>query len=253
MKLKILFLTVFLFSNFFISAQQMELFVKKGNVSILDKKYSSGEVITLKPGAILITQSETICLLKKDGNIAEIKAKKSYNYKELLKLVSISKSYTSAFIDVATNQQIATKKSGGISTRGNGNDPWEYFPKDSVFILTDSLTISAGYFPLKLLSDIKLQEINSDKIIFFTKNHLNHTLKTPLPGTYTWKYEAEVESEKGNASNIFFVPTAERKHQMLSEFKFYEASLIEFSYETRDLLLQEYRELHKIYPENPKL
>ena len=243
-----LFLTICFSVIFhFFNAQQLQLFIKKGEARLSGIKYSSGHVLTIKSEDKLNVESGTVCILKRKDKIAEIKDAKMYSYKELLKLVSVSKSYTKAFISVATNQQVSLKKSAGITTRGFDENPWDYSPKDSVIILSDSLIIKAGCSPLKLLSDINLYQINSSTSFVLSKDELIHKIKTPSPGIYMWKYSAELKLDKGNASNVFIVPDILRKQQLLSDYKIYEASLIDFSEEIRQLLLEEYCELQKIY------
>jgi hypothetical protein len=242
--IRIFILTYFLLPNLNF-AQELELFIKKGFVTVSDSKISSGQVLVLKKTDELNTNPGSVCLLKQGGKIVELTSGKKYFYKDLLKMLTKSTSFSNSFIKMATNQQPALKKSAGITTRNF--DPKIYEPNDDLFILTDTLLLSVGSFPLKLLDDITLVHNESKLEIKLSKNQLSHRIRLTEMGTYTWSYTVLLGSEKNIFENYFIVPSSEIKMKMLNELVIFNSNLTSFSDSVKELLLQEYAELNMIY------
>ncbi len=229
-----------------LSAQNLSLYVKKGNTHVDQLEYKTGAVIIVKPNATAQIEVGSMVILKGDNMIAEVKPGK-YNYIELKKLLPKKRTFTESFINTATNQQISAKRSAGVVTRGDNDDPWAYSPADSLFVLSDSLTLKTGNNPLKLMTPIKIYAEFGKDTIYLSADKLTYKFKSPPEGKYFWEYSAKLGSETKQYKNWFTVPGDEQKKQKLEAYHEYERGLKDFSAEMRSLLLKEFLEVNNIY------
>jgi hypothetical protein len=231
-----------------ITAQELSLYLKKGNALVGQREYKAGAVVLIKPTELTLVETGSLVMLKGDNMIAEVKPGK-YNYKELRKLLPTKRTFTESFINTATNQQVATKRSAGVVTRGNNDDPWAYSPTDSLYILSDSLSLKAGNEPLRLLSEIKLYALIGNDTLYLSANKLVHKLKTPSAGRYCWVYEAKYGTTRRTYKNYLVVPSETEKHQRLNAYIEFKNGLDGFSVEMQNLLRLDYIQENKIYIE----
>jgi hypothetical protein len=231
-----------------ISAQELSLYVKKGNALVGQSKYKDGAIVMLKPNETAQVETGSLVILKGENMIAEVKPGK-YNYKELKKLLPAKRTFTESFINAATNQHITIKRSAGVVTRGNNDDPWAYSPADSLYILSDSLRLKAGNEPLRLLSEIKLFALAGNDTLYLSANKLVHQLKTPPTGQYCWVYEAKYGTTRRPYKNYFVVPSTNQKQQKLNAFIEFKNGLDGFSVEMQELLREEYMLENNLYIE----
>jgi hypothetical protein len=229
-----------------ISAQELSLYIKKGNALVGQMEYKAGAVVLIKPNELTLVETGSLVILKGDNMIAEVKPGK-YKHSELKKLLTAKRTFTESFINTATNQQISTKRSAGVVTRGDNDDPWAYSPADSLFILSDSLILKTGKNPLKLMTPIKIYAEFGKDTIYLSSDKLNHKFKTPPEGKYCWEYKAKLGSVTKLYKNWFTVPSDEPKKQKLVAYHEYERNLKDFSAEMRSLLLEEFLEVNNIY------
>jgi hypothetical protein len=231
-----------------ISAQELSLYIKKGNALVGQMEYKAGAVVLIKPNELTLVETGSLVILKGDNMIAEVKPGK-YKHSELKKLLTAKRTFTESFIKAATKQQVTSKRSAGVVSRGNNDDPWEYSPSDSLYILSDSLSLKAGNEPLRLISEVKLYALSSTDTLYLSANKLDHKLKTPSAGKYCWVYEAKYGTTRRPYKNYFVVPSETEKHQKLNAYIEFKNGLDGFSPEMQVLLLQDYMQEQKIYLE----
>jgi hypothetical protein len=231
-----------------IYAQELSLYVKKGNAFVGQMEYKAGAVVLIKPNELTLVETGSLVILKGDNMIVEVKPGK-YKHSELKKLLTAKRTFTESFIKAATNQQVTSKRSAGVVTRGNNDDPWEYSPSDSLYILSDSLSLKAGNEPLRLFSEIKLYELTGTDTLYLSANKLVHKLKTPAAGKYCWVYEAKYGTTPRTYKNYFVVPSETEKHQKLNAYIEFKNGLDWFSPEMQNLLRLDYIQENKIYIE----
>ena len=245
-KTLLLLLLSYCFSAKFVSAQDLSLYVKKGKALVEGKEFKAGEIRKVNSNESVQIETGSLVIIRGNNTITEVKAGK-YSYKNLEKLLPRKESFTESFINIATNQQIATKRSAGVVTRGDNDDPWAFSPADSLLILSDSLTLITGSNPLKLMTQIKIYAEFGKDTIYLSADKLTHKFKTPPEGKYCWEYKAKLGSETKQYKNWFTVPGDEQKKQQLVAYHEYERGLKDFSAEMRSLLLEEFLEANSIY------
>ena len=237
----------FYFLSLMASAQPIQVFVKKGSIELGNKMYNSGAIAQMDAGQTLDINPGALCLMKMGSRLVELQAGKTYSYEQVKSQLKPSTGFGEAFVQTITQQQVVQKRTPGITTRGNEADPWEYTPKDSVCILSDSLTIKAGNPPLRLREGIRLMGAHNNIDTVFDANLLHFTIQTPREGTYVWSYQGVLENKKGTGRNVFFVPPPQQKKMLLEDYLAFKKSLGSFSEEMQKFLLKEYQEVQRIY------
>lgn len=227
-------------------AQPVDVFVKKGDVSVSGRVVPSGQTAQVGAGDQLRVLAESVALVRWKTSIAEVQAGKTYTYERLLGLFRGGKSFSKAFLEVVTNQQYVVTKSSGVTMRSDPSDMWAYSPADSFRVLGDSLVLSAGNDGMRLLTDIRLYRKGGIDTIHLPADRLRHVLTCPPPGTYGWTYMVEGGGRRGEADNMFLVPDAAEKSALLAAYRAHRDSLAGFSGELRGLLLEEYCRMHRI-------
>lgn len=228
-------------------AQPIQVFVKKGSIELGTKMYNSGDIAQIDGGQTLDINSGALCLVKMGSRLVELQPGKTYSYEQVKSQLKPSTRFGEAFVQTISQQHVIQKRAPGITTRGNEEDPWEFTPKDSVSILSDSLTFKAGNPPLRLKEGIRLTNAHNYVDTVFDVNLLHITTQTPLEGTYVWSYQGVLENKKGIANNVFFVPPPEQKKKLMDDYLAFKKSLGGFSEAMKDVLLKEYQEVQRIY------
>lgn len=240
-------LLTMIFSSTNLYSQELAIYVKKGSVVISDKTIYTGSISKIKSTDVIEVNKLSLVILKKANQIVELKSEKKYNYNNLIGLFSKKKSFSKVFSDVVFSPQMKSKSSAGITTRGTSEDPFNYFPDDSLSVLGDSINIIAGFNQSKLLSNIRLYGTGINDTIVLSKEFLKHKIQTPSAGTYYWEYEITHKSVTAKAKNVFIVPDKTKKLQLLQDLNEFINQLKGFSKEMQDLLLEEYYILNKIF------
>ncbi len=243
---KYISLVFFAFCSHFVFTQTIDLFVKKGDVFVSSKKVKVGEVIKLKTSDVLELGTNARVIIKGNATMAEVPAGLKYSYKKLKNILAKKTTYSKAFVEVVTNQQVTLKKSAGVTTRGGDFDPWEYFPSDSSIILVDSLELSFGSENLRLLTNILIYQKGKTDTLVLTKNSLHNKITGLSPGLYIWEYTAKYTDTSRKYQNFFIIPSDLDRKKHLDEYFEFQKSLEDFSPDMRDLLMNEYLELKKI-------
>lgn len=219
---------------------QVQLFVKKGSLTIGQTTYQAGAVISLKSTDKVLTSDKTKAIAKKQAQLIELEKNKTYTYKQLEKKLDGKSNFTQAFINAATSQQVAQKSNAGATHRGVGDDPMAFYPLDSVHVLSDSILLELSP-NLYLKSDIKVYRQGGTDTLRFSRENYTFWIKDLTPGTYFWEYKTKV----GTFKNLFYVPQAEAKLEYSQQISEYESQLADFSEDMRALLLEEFLVLNR--------
>jgi hypothetical protein len=83
---------------------QVQLFVKKGSLTIGQTTYQAGAVISLKSTDKVLTSEKTKAIAKKQAQLIELEKDKTYTYKQLEKKLDGKSNFTQAFINAATSK-----------------------------------------------------------------------------------------------------------------------------------------------------
>jgi len=242
MKNLLFFIAVFACVNMTFS--QVQLFVKKGSLTIGQTTYQAGAVVSLKSTDKVLTSDKTKAIAKKQAQLMELEKNKTYTYKQLEKKLDGKSNFTQAFINAATSQQVAQKSNAGATHRGVGDDPMDFYPLDSVQVLSDSILLELSP-NLKLITDIKLYRENGTDTLILSRENYTFWLKNLKPGTYFWEYRAKIGVKPYSFINIFFVPQPEAILEYSQQISEYESQLVVFSEDMRALLLEEFLLLNR--------
>ena len=237
MKNLLVFIAVFACVNMTFS--QVQLFVKKGSLTIGQTTYQAGAVISLKSTDKVLTSDKTKAIAKKQAQLMELEKNKTYTYKQLEKKLDGKSNFTQAFINAATSQQVAQKSNAGATHRGVGDDPMSFYPLDSVQVLSDSILLELSP-NLNLKSDITLYRLGGTDTLRFSRENYAFWIKDLTPGTYFWEYKAKVGTNNYTFKNLFYVPQAEAKLEYSQQISEYQSQLVVFSEDMRALLLEEF-------------
>ena len=242
MKNLLVFIAVFACVN--ITFSQVQLFVKKGSLTIGQTTYQAGAVVSLKSTDKVLTSDKTKAIAKKQAQLMELEKNKTYTYKQLEKKLDGKSNFTQAFINVATSQQVAQKSNAGATHRGVGDDPMDFYPLDSVQVLSDSILLELSP-NLNLKSDITLYRLGGTDTLRFSRENYAFWIKDLTPGTYFWEYKAKIGTENYTFKNLFYVPQAEAKLEYSQQISEYQSQLAVFSEDMRALLLEEFLLLNR--------
>lgn len=223
---------------------QVQLFVKKGSLTIGQTTYQAGAVISLKSTDKVLTSEKTKAIAKKQAQLIELEKNKTYTYKQLEKKLDGKSNFTQAFINAATSQQVAQKSNAGATHRGVGDDPMSFYPLDSVQVLSDSILLELSP-NLNLKSDITLYQLGGTDTLRFSRENYAFWIKDLTPGTYFWEYKAKIGTKPCTFKNLFYVPQAEAKLEYSQQISDYESQLAVFSEDMRALLLEEFLLLNR--------
>lgn len=218
---------------------QVQLFVKKGSLTIGQTTYQAGAVVSLKSTDKVLTSDKTKAIAKKQAQLMELEKNKTYTYKQLEKKLDGKSNFTQAFINAATSQQVAQKSNAGATHRGVGDDPMSFYPLDSVQVLSDSILLELSP-NLNLKSDITLYRLGGTDTLRFSRENYAFWIKDLTPGTYFWEYKAKVGTNNYTFKNLFYVPQAEAKLEYSQQISEYQSQLVVFSEDMRALLLEEF-------------
>ncbi len=219
---------------------QVQLFVKKGSLTIGQTTYQAGAVVSLKSTDKVLTSEKTKAIAKKQAQLIELEKNKTYTYKQLEKKLDAKSNFTQAFINAATSQQVAQKSNAGATHRGVGDDPMSFYPLDSVQVLSDSILLELSP-NLNLKSDVKVYRQGGTDTLRFSRENYAFWIKDLTPGTYFWEYKAKV----GTFKNLFYVPQADAKLEYSQQISEYQSQLAVFSEDMRALLLEEFLLLNR--------
>lgn len=242
MKNLLVFIAVFACVNMTFS--QVQLFVKKGSLTIGQTTYQAGAVVSLKSTDKVLTSDKTKAIAKKQSQLMELEKNKTYTYKQLEKKLDGKSNFTQAFINAATSQQVAQKSNAGATHRGVGDDPMDFYPLDSVQVLSDSILLELSP-NLNLKSDITLYRLGGTDTLRFSRENYAFWIKDLTPGTYFWEYKAKVGTNNYTFKNLFYVPQAEAKLEYSQQISEYQSQLAVFSEDMRALLLEEFLLLNR--------
>lgn len=242
MKNLLFFIAVFACVNMAFS--QVQLFVKKGSLTIGQTTYQAGAVVSLKSTDKVLTSDKTKAIAKKQAQLMELEKNKTYTYKQLEKKLDGKSNFTQAFINAATSQQVAQKSNAGATHRGVGDDPMDFYPLDSVQVLSDSILLELSP-NLNLKSDITLYRLGGTDTLRFSRENYAFWIKDLTPGTYFWEYKAKIGTANYTFKNLFYVPQAEAKLEYSQQISEYQSQLAVFSEDMRALLLEEFLLLNR--------
>ena len=223
---------------------QVQLFVKKGSLTIGQTTYQAGAVISLKSTDKVLTSEKTKAIAKKQAQLIELEKDKTYTYKQLEKKLDGKSNFTQAFINAATSQQVAQKSNAGATHRGVGDDPMSFYPLDSVQVLSDSILLELSP-NLNLKSDIALYRLGGTDTLRFSRENYAFWIKDLTPGTYFWEYKAKIGTDNYTFKKLFYVPQADAKLEYSQQISEYESQLAVFSEDMRALLLEEFLLLNR--------
>ena len=229
------------------NAQDITLYVKKGNVDYANQVLKAGDKQIVKKGDAVKVHVGGLALLNRDKSWVEVPQNKVLSYAELEKLIPQKKGYSSAFVTATTNQTYAKKRSAGVTTRGGQGESESYSPLDSLFILSDSIKLTVGGSAVKLQSDIKLFEISKGDTVVYSRSANTHAIVCPAPGEYSWVYTFTRDRKTYKASNYFIVPNKTKRADLEKQLQEYKNELSEFSEEMKTALIEEYCDANKIY------
>jgi hypothetical protein len=226
---------------------QVQLFVKKGSLTVGQSTHQAGAVVSLKSTDKVVTTDKTNAKAKKQAQLIELEKNKTYTYKQLEKKLDGKSNFTEAFINAATSQQVAQKSNAGATHRGVGDDPMAFYPLDSMTILADSFSLEVSP-NLKLMSDVRLYRVGAIDTLVFSRDYFTFTLTSLEPGAYNWEYRAKVGNGKYTFKNIFFIPNSKDRALFKENLKQYQAELVPFSDDMRALLTEEFLFAHRWVP-----
>ena len=224
---------------------QVQIFVKKGSLTIGQTTYQAGAVVSLKSTDKVLTSEKTKAIAKKQAQLIELEKNKTYTYKQLEKKLDGKSNFTQAFINAATSQQVAQKSNAGATHRGVGDDPMSFYPLDSVQVLSDSILLELSP-NLNLKSDVKVYRQGGTDTLRFSPENYAFLIKDLRPGTYFWEYKAKIGTDNYTFKNLFYVPQADAKLEYSQQISEYESQLADFSEDMRALLLEEFLVLNRL-------
>jgi hypothetical protein len=228
--------------------QKLEVFVKRGSVQFAGSNHSVGSILNIQENQRIDINPGALCMAKREGNIKELESGRKYTFDELVETLKKSKSFTESFVKTITTQQLNQKKVAGIATRGQEVNVVEYSPIEMAVILSDSIMLTVGHPPLVLVQPIKVYRFGGGDTLFLENNGLSYSIGTPPePGIYVWTYKVQLGKNLGTADNAFVVPTEQVRKCLIHGINAYTESISVFSAELRELLLQEYYALQKVY------
>ncbi len=227
-----------------ITLSQVQLFVKKGSLTVGQTTHQAGVVVSLKSTDKVVTSEKTKAIAKKQAQLIELEKNKTYTYKQLKKKLDGKSNFTQAFINVATSQQVTQKSNAGATQRGVGDDPMAFYPLDSVQVLSDSILLELSP-DLNLKSDIKMYRLGGTDTLRFSRENYAFWIKDLTPGTYFWEYKANIGTANYTFKNLFYVPQAEAKLEYSKQISEYKIQLAAFSEDMRALLLEEFLLLNR--------
>jgi hypothetical protein len=223
---------------------QVQLFVKKGSLTVGKSTHQAGAVVSLKSTDKVVTSDKTKAIAKKQAQLIELEKNKTYTYEQLEKKLDGKSNFTEAFINAATSQQVVQKSNAGATHRGVGDDPMAFYPLDSMTILADSFSLEVSP-NLKLMSDVRLYRVGAIDTLVFSRDYYTFTITSLEPGTYNWEYRAKVAMANYRFKNVFYVPQPAAKLDYLRQISDYESQLSLFSDDMRSLLLEEFLILNR--------
>jgi hypothetical protein len=246
MRILIYFLLFHLWGN--LKAQGFDLLVKKGAVNISSKLINQGGRYRINVGDVIIPQKYSLLLVTNGKEIYEISGVKEMVFNDIKKLFKGKNSFSESFLKVILNQNISPEKNSGETSRGSVSvDLWNFYPPDSVIILSDSIKFIVGDINSNLVTDIVLYRTNSKDTIYLNKKSNNHFVKTPdYPGRYEWIYKLQNKKEVNSFLNFFIVPNESEKKLYLNDFKIFLEGLEKFSDQMKHILIQDYLDLNNI-------
>lgn len=230
-------------------SQDLRLLVKKGNAYVSEQPVPAGKLVLIKSSDNVRIPPNTLSLVQNNGAIAELSPGKSYSYADLLLFFKSKKNFIISFFDVILNQDFSRKQQTASTTRGNNrrDDDLSFSPKDSVYILSDSITLKAGSGFSELISDIKLYRVGSNDTLFFSKQSNAHRVALKVPGIYLWEYRLQYGLDKILFVNTFSVPDNREKAELLHSYMDYKKAIKEFSVPMQEQLIYEYMQLKKVH------
>jgi hypothetical protein len=242
--MKNLFPIIAVFTCVNVTLSQVQLFVKKGSLTIGQTTHQAGAVVSLKSTDKVLTSEKTKAIAKKQAQLMELEKNKTYTYKQLEKKLDAKSNFTQAFINAVTSQQVAQKNNAGATHRGDVDDPMTFYPLDSVQVLSDSILLELSP-NLNLKSDIKMYRQGGTDTLRFSRENYAFWIKDLTPGTYFWEYKAKIGTANYTFKNLFYVPQAEVKLEYSKQISEYEIQLADFSEDMRALLLEEFLLLNR--------
>lgn len=246
MRILIYFLLFHLWGN--LNAQGFDLLVKKGAVNISSKLINQGGRYRINVGDVIIPQKYSLLLVTNGKEIYEISGVKEMVFNDIKKLFKGKSSFSESFLKVILNQNKSPEKNSGETSRGSVSlDLWNFYPPDSVIILSDSIKFIVGDINCNLVTDIVLYRTNSKDTIYLNKKSNNHFVKLPdYPGKYEWMYKLQNKKEVNSFLNFFIVPNESEKKLYLNDYKIFLEGLEKFSDQMKHILIQEYLDLNNI-------
>lgn len=242
-KKSLIFTLCFLTTSFLLGQNKISIIVKKGRVNLSHKVIKSGQIEIFKIDDTLKVFAYSLVFVKKNKKIVELATNKKFSYKEISSLFSKSKtSFTEDFINILMSQKYQIQEKSGSTSRGI-DDGWEYLPNDSCTTLNNFLHLSINESKNKLTSEIKLFLKGEKDTIILKPSELTKGIKLDKPGEYHWVYT----TEKGFYDNNFFIPHSEEQQQLKEAFLNFKKSILNFSPEMQEQLLQEYLYINKLF------
>lgn len=239
-----LILSIFIcISSFLCSQSEKMLIVKKGIASLSSKKVKSGHIEILKSTDTIKVSPASLVFITNNKKIVELKPNKTYTPKEIRKLFVASKiSFNDDFINVIMNQKYHIEDKVGSTSRG-AEENWEYLPNDSFKSLENTVSLKINQNLNKLTTDVRLYRLGDQDTLTLKGSDLSNGIKLDKPGEYHWIYN----TQKAMYDNNFFIPPSEEQQQLKEAFLNFKNSILNFSTEMQEQLLQEYLYINKLF------
>ena len=219
------------------------LVVKKGVVTLSSKKIKSGQIEILKNTDTIKLSPASLVFVTNNKKLIELSPSKTYAPKEIVKLFASSKtSFNDDFIKLIMNQKYHIEVKVGSTSRGL-EENWDYLPNDSFKSLENKVFLKVNQNSNKLTTDVKLYKIGDQDTIYVKASELYNGIKLDKPGEYHWVYT----TEKDFYDNNFFIPHSEEQQQLKEAFLNFKKSILNFSTEIQEQLLQEYLYINKLF------
>lgn len=244
MEKRSLILIIFIcISTFLLSQNKKMLIVKKGIVSLSEKKIKSGQIELLKNTDTIKVLPASLVFITNNKKIVELKPNKTYTPKEIRKLFVLTKiSFNDDFINIIMNQKYHIEDKVGSTSRG-AEENWDYFPNDGFKALENTVYLKVNENTNKLSTDIKLYRLGEHDTLTLKVSDLPNGIKLEKPGEYHWVYT----TEKGIYDNNFFIPPIEEQKQLKEALSNFKKSILNFSPEMQEQLLKEYFYENRLY------
>jgi hypothetical protein len=140
------------------------------------------------------------------------------------------------------NQKYHIEDKVGSTSRG-AEENWEYFPKDGYKSLENTVFLKVNQNSNRLSSNIKIFKLGDIDTIVLKETELSIGINIQKPGEYHWVYTAE----KGMYDNNFIIPSSEEQQKLKEALANFKKSILKFSPEMQEHLIQEYIYLNKLF------